>query len=808
MTTPALPPRLCHVIAPTEDARAAIRRQLLHDGLAESAGIRLAAVFCHATPAAAVVDMRSGEDGDSRPASAGPTGAIVCYAPAEPLSESQLTSDLLLLSDSAVIVWLTQECDEAALADRSASLVTAGAAAVVPAGASSAAVSSALRLAAAQTAKERVLLLHSGRPSEALVSALAEGGQLLHWANSVDTARRQLCSERSLIGAFLLPVRYAKDMLRWLASQPALRGRRRPHVLLLAESKDEEAAKALLSSGGDDYLLLPLSASRLLLRLRAAMALRHMRQYVSAASVQLTSGGGAAAAAAAAVATAATGSVGGEAKEESEEGEEEEEDDGGTEESEKLQITVTRDAKRDDAAAVASSGSATAAGSGSSSGSGSATPIYGRAKRAGEGDGGGETGDGEGQEEARRPELDLSLDIDTLCMMAAMRRDAEAEEKRRSASPTTAADGAEAAGADEEAGEDGDALPTREVLLTDVLEQALAELADTRGFLQAEQAFVQRLFWHTLRRYRFSAIPAVDHNAHRMHVPTAAASAAAGEGGKAEEAAASSATVHDIGDYRLQRYLGEGAFSTVVLASHLETGAHVAIKQIEKRKVRDVDLLERLDSELRCMKALSHQNILSLVDVVHTPMHLHMITEYHGSGDLYQLLTEAGCVDEMTAKKMAHQLLSALAYMHARWYCHRDIKPENILIADGGRLVLADLGFAVKLSSSRKLRDPVGSKGFMAPEIHGNSPYDGRAVDIYSTGLVLLEMLCGTAVFRELRTELNMAKAAEIVAQLRSGSVLRDVSAECLVRTVCRRCCPAVLTASCFCFAALIGLRL
>lgn len=107
--------------------------------------------------------------------------------------------------------------------------------------------------------------------------------------------------------------------------------------------------------------------------------------------------------------------------------------------------------------------------------------------------------------------------------------------------------------------------------------------------------------------------------------------------------------------------------------------------------------------------------------------------------------------DEGSMRFVLFQVLRGLAYLHSRYRIHRDIKSDNILITDRGRNVkIADFGFSTQLTrQNEKRKTALGTPYWMAPELIQSKNYDEK-VDIWSTGIVLLEMMEGQPPYLDL----------------------------------------------------------
>eukprot|EP00698_Gefionella_okellyi_P014794 TRINITY_DN4115_c0_g1_i1.p1 TRINITY_DN4115_c0_g1~~TRINITY_DN4115_c0_g1_i1.p1 ORF type:complete len:495 (-),score=79.74 TRINITY_DN4115_c0_g1_i1:373-1857(-) len=205
-----------------------------------------------------------------------------------------------------------------------------------------------------------------------------------------------------------------------------------------------------------------------------------------------------------------------------------------------------------------------------------------------------------------------------------------------------------------------------------------------------------------------------------------------------------------ISRYELGKTIGEGEFAKVKIATRRETGERVAVKIIEKDRITSVEREQQLQREFSLMKAVIHQHIVKLQEVLSTPTRYYIVLELCSGGELFDKILSSGCLDETQARKYFQQLISGVDYMHRHKICHRDLKPENLLLDDEGNLKISDFGFSTTLMAER-LYTAVGTPNYVAPEIltsiSNRSGYDGTKVDVWSCGVILYIMLTGCFPF-------------------------------------------------------------
>ncbi|MGH3086669.1 MAG: protein kinase domain-containing protein, partial [Rubrobacteraceae bacterium] len=179
-------------------------------------------------------------------------------------------------------------------------------------------------------------------------------------------------------------------------------------------------------------------------------------------------------------------------------------------------------------------------------------------------------------------------------------------------------------------------------------------------------------------------------------------------------------------------------------------GRAVALKTLHHRYAEIPSFRRRFRQEARAMASLDHQNIVKVYDISHDGEVPFIVAECVAGQDIAGLLAEEhGRLDEGFARKIASQLLNALAYAHERGIVHRDIKPSNILITPNGAVKVADFGIARIVDDDIETGEPgevIGSARYMSPEqLRGREAT--QESDIYSVGILLYHCLAGRPPF-------------------------------------------------------------
>ncbi|XAR48319.1 Non-specific serine/threonine protein kinase [Bertholletia excelsa] len=201
-----------------------------------------------------------------------------------------------------------------------------------------------------------------------------------------------------------------------------------------------------------------------------------------------------------------------------------------------------------------------------------------------------------------------------------------------------------------------------------------------------------------------------------------------------------------LSNYRVWKNLGSGAFGKVKLAVHVQTGIKVAIKFLDCQSIGASDA-EKVRREINILRLFSHPHIVRLYEVLETPSIIYVVMEYMDCGELYDYITERGRLLEDEARHLFQQIIAGVEYCHHHMVVHRDLKPENILLDTKHNIKIADFGLSNIMRDGHFLKTICGSPNYAAPEVISERFYAGPEVDVWSCGIILYALLCGTLPF-------------------------------------------------------------
>ena len=204
-----------------------------------------------------------------------------------------------------------------------------------------------------------------------------------------------------------------------------------------------------------------------------------------------------------------------------------------------------------------------------------------------------------------------------------------------------------------------------------------------------------------------------------------------------------------IGNYLIKKTLGKGTFGKVKLGIFLPKNKKVAVKILEKRRLKEEDDIVRLKREIEMLSQFNHPNVIAVSEIFESNDAYFTVMEYCEGGELFNYIVEHRRLSEGKSAFFYCQLINGLEYIHSLGIVHRDLKPENLLLTDEHILKIIDFGLSnyFKEDKHELLETPCGSPCYASPEMLSGENYDGFKIDIWATGIILFAMLCGFLPF-------------------------------------------------------------
>jgi DNA-binding response OmpR family regulator len=198
----------------------------------------------------------------------------------------------------------------------------------------------------------------------------------------------------------------------------------------------------------------------------------------------------------------------------------------------------------------------------------------------------------------------------------------------------------------------------------------------------------------------------------------------------------------ELPQYSILHKLGESARAAVYLAHSVSLGQNVALK-ISKPALEATDDSQEFAREYAAISALNHRAVVSIYDYGFHDGREFLAMEYFPCGDLKTRLLQP--ITVLESLEYALRICGALEVVHGAGLVHRDLKPPNVMLREDGSVVLIDFGLAKQLEGATQVTAVGvlrGSPYYMSPEQAKGLPLDARS-DLYSTGVILYEMLTG-----------------------------------------------------------------
>ena len=251
-----------------------------------------------------------------------------------------------------------------------------------------------------------------------------------------------------------------------------------------------------------------------------------------------------------------------------------------------------------------------------------------------------------------------------------------------------------------------------------------------------------------------------------------------------------------LGEYILERKIGEGGMGTVWLGRHLMLRRDTAIKRLRSDRIHATNL-ERFEREVQILSQLTHPNTVAVYDYGKSPHdgQYYYAMEYLGGGiTLHQLVEQDGAQPADRVVAILAQVCGALQEAHDRGIVHRDVKPANIMLCERGGMPdvakVLDFGLANEITTETGASTQVilGTADYIAPEAVTDPATVGPAADLYALGAVGYYLLAGRRLFEGKTTVDVLMKHASAMptppSQLRPGVpvALEAVILRCLAK--------------------------
>mmetsp|Transcript_171664 Transcript_171664/g.550242 ORF Transcript_171664/g.550242 Transcript_171664/m.550242 type:complete len:524 (-) Transcript_171664:45-1616(-) len=242
-----------------------------------------------------------------------------------------------------------------------------------------------------------------------------------------------------------------------------------------------------------------------------------------------------------------------------------------------------------------------------------------------------------------------------------------------------------------------------------------------------------------------------------------------------------------VAGFRIGGKLCKGVFGMVYKASRAampasDTQHHsmlVIDKQAERHTLLDLKMINRFLFVMETLNTVRHPNISQLISVFHLPKRLYVCMDVGGRRTLYSRLrcrdapkddAQPRPLPSASLMQIVVQVCAAVIHIHqVHRICHRDLKPENFTISDESKdgdlnVKLSGFDLALVQGIDAKCKSPCGTMPFAAPEtfLAGSVGYDGMSADMWSLGILLLEVACGIRVVERLITKKSAIERFEV----------------------------------------------
>ncbi|SCU81504.1 LAMI_0B06524g1_1 [Lachancea mirantina] len=248
-----------------------------------------------------------------------------------------------------------------------------------------------------------------------------------------------------------------------------------------------------------------------------------------------------------------------------------------------------------------------------------------------------------------------------------------------------------------------------------------------------------------------------------------------------------------IKDFKFGDVLGDGSYSTVILAKSNDSGKKYAVKVLNKEYLIRQKKVKYVNIEKNTLQRLNNsRGVIKLYFTFQDEASLYFLLEYAPNGDFLSVMKKFGSLSEECVSYYGAQIIDAIDFIHQKGVVHRDIKPENILLDKEMKVKLTDFGTAKLLEENsdtktydllERSKSFVGTAEYVSPELL-NENYVDYKCDIWAFGCIIFQMIAGKPPFKAANEYLTFQKVMKVQFAFTAGFplVIRDLVRQILVK--------------------------